>query len=140
VIALAVVVLVLLAHLAYVLWSITRPTARTARSLDVPAATSLDTPEARRARAAALARTGRFTEALSQRFVAVVLELDRSRVLTFRESKTPAEYLGEARLDDAGRRSLGDLVTELYRHVFGAVPCDERAYREFAAAAATLER
>ena len=139
-IALAVVVVALMAHLVYVLWSVTRPTARTAGSVDVPVATSLDTPDARRARADALARTGRFTEALSQRFVAVVLELDRHRVLTFRDSKTPAEYLGEARLDDTARRSLGDLVTQLYRHVFGAVPCDERAYREFAAAAATLEQ
>lgn len=140
VIALEAVVAVLLVHLVYVLWSVTRPSVRTPGPANVALGAELDTSQAHRDRADALARMGRFTEALSHRFLAVVLELDRHHVLTFRESKTPAEYLGEAGLDDSSRRFLSDLVARLYRHVFGAVPCGAREYGEFVAAAATLER
>src|SRR6266704_931943 len=67
--------------------------------------------------------------------IAGVLDLDGRQAVKFHPSKTPAEYVGEARLDASGRASLADLVARLYRHLFGAVPCDERAYREFAAEA-----
>jgi hypothetical protein len=140
VIGLTALVLGLLVHLAFVLWSVTRPTARTPGTPGPTAVSGADALQAHRERADALARAGRFTEALAQRFVAVVLDLDRARVLTFDESKTPAEYVGEARLDDESRRSFADLVARLYRHVFGAVPCDEDGYRAFAAAAAEIER
>jgi hypothetical protein len=137
-IGLVVAVGLVLAHLVYVLWSVTRPTVRTGDAARAQPASRLATPQAYRDRADALARAGRFTEALSQQFVAVLLELDRGHALTFDQSKTPAEYLGDARLDPVRRRSLGDLVARLYRHVFGAEPCDERAYQEFAAAAMTF--
>jgi hypothetical protein len=140
VIGLAVLVVALLVHLVYVLWSVTRPTVRTPGGTDTIPVAAVDAPEAHRQQADALARAGRFTEALAHRFVAVALELDRRRALTFDESKTPAEYVVEAHLDDASRQSFADLVARLYRHVFGAVPCDEQAYREFATAAATVER
>ena len=128
---LAVLLVVLLVHSGWVVWRITRPTARMephgpAGPVGVPndAATHL-------ARAEELARLGRYAEALAHRFLAVVLELDARRALIFHPSKTPAEYVGEARLDGAGRASLADLVGQLYRHVFGAVPCDDAAYRAF---------
>ena len=70
-----------------------------------------------------LARAGRYAEALGQRFLALVLELDRRKALRFHASKTPAEYVGEARLTDRGRASLAGLVAQLYRHLFAAVPC-----------------
>src|SRR5947208_14696553 len=95
---------------------------------------------AQRVRAEELARAGRYAEALAHRFVALVLDLERRRALAFHPSKTPAEYVGEARLDAAGRASLAGLVGRLYRHLFGGVPCDEGGYREFGAAADELGR
>lgn len=83
------------------------------------------------ARAAALATEGRYTEALAHRFIALLLELDRRRAVKFHVSKTPAEYLGDARLDTVGRATLTGLVMALYRHVFAAVPCDAAQYDAF---------
>lgn len=133
---LVVALVALLVHMGYVVWRITRPTVRT------PAGGGagregllLEDARAHRDRAEQLARAGRYAEALAHRFVAVVLDLDRRQAVKFHPSKTPAEYIGEARLDATGRESFTDLVARLYRHLFGAVPCDERAYRAFAAAA-----
>lgn len=135
-VGLTVVLVALLVHMGYVVWRITRPTVRTPAGVVGGVGTPrLDDARAYRARAAELARAGRYAEALAHRFVAVVLDLDAREALKFHPSKTPAEYVGEARLDPSGRASLADLVGRLYRHLFGAVPCDERAYREFAAEA-----
>ena len=125
----------LLVHLGYVVWRITRPTVRT-EPADAPGAgAERQDARAHLARAEELARLGRYPEALAHRFLAVVLELDALRALTFHPAKTPAEYVAEARLDTAGRASLAELVGRLYRHLFGAVPCDGDAYRAFGAAA-----
>ena len=140
--ALLTLVLVgLLAHMGYVVWRITRPTARTpawgegAGGIGAP---ELADGRAHRLRAEELARAGRYAEAMAHRFVALVLDLERRRALAFHPSKTPAEYVGEARLDAAARASLAELVARLYRHVFGGIPCDEGGYREFGAAADEL--
>lgn len=134
----------LLAHIGYVVWRIVRPTARAGAR---PAAAGgagggprLADARAYLNRAEELARSGRYAEALAHRFVAVLLELERARALAYHPSKTPAEYVGEARLDAAGRASLAALVARLYRHLFGAVPCDERTYREFGTAAQGVVR
>jgi len=58
----------------------------------------------------------------------------------FDTSKTPAEYIGETRLVAEARATLVGLVERLYRHVFGAEPCDARAYDEFGAAAQSVTR
>ena len=71
---------------------------------------------------------------------ALVLELERRKALRFHASKTPAEYVGEARLTDRGRASLAGLVAQLYRHLFGAVPCDAAEYQMFGDAAQELVR
>jgi len=138
---LALVLVGLLAHMGYVVWRITRPTARTpAVGAGGIGGRELADARAHRAWAEELARAGRYAEALAHRFVALVLELERRRALAFHPSKTPAEYVGEARLDAAGRASLAELVARLYRHLFGGVPCDEGGYREFGAAADELGR
>ncbi len=134
-VGLTVVLVGLLMHMGYVVWRITRPTARTPADAAAEGAPRRHDARAHRARAEELSRAGRYAEALAYRFVAVVLDLDGREVVKFHPSKTPAEYVGEARLDPSGRASLADLVARLYRHLFGAVPCDERAYREFAAEA-----
>ena len=135
-----VALIVLLVHVAYVMWRIVRPAARTGTDKTAAGAGIIMDAAAHLARADALARAGRYAEALAHRFLAVVLELDRLKALRFHTSKTPAEYVGEARLTDAGRASLAGLVAQLYRHLFGAVPCDAGEYESFGAAAQELAR
>lgn len=133
--ALVIVLVAIVVHLGYVLWRILRPTAGTARGAAPGAAPVLLDARSHLARAAELARAGRYAEALGHRFLAVVLELERANAVRFHASKTPAEYVGEVRLDDAGRSTFAALVASLYRHLFGAVPCDEAEYQEFGASA-----
>jgi hypothetical protein len=134
---LSAALLATLIHMGYVVWRITRPTARTPAGAAAPDLVVEDA-RAHRERADALARAGRYAEALAHRFVAMLLELERRDALRFDPSKTPAEYVTEARLDQAGRATLGQLVARLYRHVFGAAPCDEATYRAFASDADLL--
>ena len=111
----------ILVHLGYVIWRVARfrPEGAAARATPGPVH---DAPwhleQAQR-----LSAAGRYAEALGHRFLALVLDLDARRALHFHPAKTPAEYVSEARLDDAGRRGLGELVLTLYRHVFGGAPC-----------------
>lgn len=134
--ALLAALAILLVHIGYVVWRISRPTARTAAGASaVGAAAAREDAEAQRARAQELARAGRYAEALAVEFVALLLDLERRRALRFHASKTPGEYVREARLDPSGRASLAELVARLYRHLFGGVPCDDHGYRDFAAAA-----
>jgi hypothetical protein len=136
--ALAIVAVLLLAvHIGYVVWRIVRPSARTGAPAQGPGGAVVDA-STHLARATELAQAGRYAEALGHRFLAVVLELDRREAVQFHASKTPAEYIVEARLDDAGRASFAALVAQLYRHLFGAVPCAEGDYRAFGAAAQEL--
>lgn len=131
----------LVLHVGYVVWRITRPTTRSAAgAVQSGGGLRLEDARAHRERADELARAGRYAEALAHRFVALLLELERRNALSFHPSKTPAEYVREARLDAAGVASLGDLVARLYGHLFGAVPVNEAVYREFGAAAETVSR
>ncbi len=135
---LLVVLLALCVHIGYVLWQVLRPLPGRAANL-TPAPARRDARTAR-ARADELAAAGRYVEALAQRFVATLLELERARALAVHPAKTPAEYVGEARLDAPGRESFRALVAGLYCHLFGARPCDARGYRDFGAAADELLR
>jgi len=132
--ALVVLLAVLLVHIGYVLWRVLRRAPEPRGQAAVGPAAGWDAGAHFR-HADALAAAGRWAEALGHKFLALVLELDRLRALRFHPSKTPAEYIGEARLDPPGRESLTDVVGRLYRHVFGAAPCDAEAYRAFGAAA-----
>lgn len=128
----------LLVHIGYVIWRIVQPAARTGTGVSPMAVRAIMDAKAHRERADGLARVGRYAEALAHRFLAVVLDLDRRKALRFHLSKTPAEYVGEARLSDAGRATLAGLVAQLYRHLFGAVPCGADEYQTFDAAAQEL--
>ncbi len=137
--ALAIVLVALLVHMGYVVWrALQRPTGAAAAA-SATVAVVLDA-RSHLARAEELARAGRYAEALGHRFLAVVLELERAGAVRFQGSKTPAEYVGEVRLDDAGRTTFASLVASLYRHLFGAVPCDELEYQEFGATAQQVTR
>ena len=139
--ALVVVALVaLLVHIGYVMWRIVRPTARTGQADPAVGRGVIADAAAHLAHAEELARGGRYAEALAHRFLALVLELDRRKALRFHASKTPAEYVGEARLTERGRATLAGLVAQLYRHLFGAVPCDAGEYETFGDAAQELAR
>lgn len=129
--ALVLLLVALLVHIGYVLWRILRGTQAAAASTAHPAASRALTAAAHLARADELALAGSWPEALGHRFLSLLVELDGRRVLRFHPSKTPAEYLHEAKLEGGGREALADLVSRLYRHVFGAAPCDLAAYRAF---------
>lgn len=136
-----VALLLLLVHIGYVIMRIVRPAMRTGAGSGASATGGrIMDAAAHVARADELARAGRYPEALAHRFMAVLLELDRRQALRFHASKTPAEYIGEVRLDESGRASFTTLVAALYRHLFGAVPCDETEYAAFGAAAQELAR
>jgi hypothetical protein len=137
--ALLVLLVVLLVHAGYVVWRILRPSARPNGGPAAGAVVVLDAPS-HLARAEELARAGRYAEALGHQFLAAVLELERADAVRFHAAKTPAEYVGEVRLDDAGRTTFAALVASLYRHLFGAVPCDAAEYQEFGATAQQLTR
>lgn len=129
VVVLVIALVALLVHVGYVLWRVLQP--RAAGSVAPSAAAVVLDARSHRARAEELARAGRYAEALGHRFLAVLLDLERANAVRFHASKTPAEYVGEAHLDDAGRATFASLVASLYRHLFGAVPCDELEYRSF---------
>jgi len=128
-----VLLLVILVHFGYLAWRIYRSTVRPDGPVPVAPGLRLEDAGAHLRRAEELARAGRYAEALAHRFTAVILQLDGARALHFHPSKTPAEYVGEAALDAAGRATLTGLVARLYRHVFGAAPCDAVCYRDFGA-------
>ena len=135
---LSIVLVALVVHIGYVVWRIVRPGARTGMQAAASRPGNIVNAAWHLARAEELARAGHYAEALAHRFLAAVLELDRIGALRFHVSKTPAEYVGEARLDETGRASLAQMVAQLYRHLFGAVPCDEREYQSFGVAAQEL--
>ena len=127
----------ILAHFAYLVWHALKP--RTAEEAEVlqttrrPRDAAWHQEEARR-----FVREGRYAEALAHRFTALLLELDARKALVFHPSKTPAEYLGEARLDEDGRSVLTGLVGTLYRHLFGGAACTLDEVQTFDRRAAEL--
>lgn len=132
--------LLLLVHIGYVVVRIVRPAVRTGATASAVTGGKIMDATAHLRLAEELAAAGRYTEALAHRFMAVLLDLDGRKALRFHASKTPAEYIGEVRLDDSGRASFTTLVASLYRHLFAAIPCDETEYAAFGAAAQELAR
>jgi hypothetical protein len=135
--ALAAVLIGLLVHMGWVLYRALNPTPRPVAAADRRAAevrnAAWHLAQARHAAAA-----GRFTEALAHRFLALVLDLERRRVVTAHPSKTPAEYAREARLDPGRRDALRALVGVLYGHVYGGKPAGPDDWERFDAAAGGL--
>ena len=138
-IGLAVLVLVLLAVLAHATWVMLR-TMRHAVASDVRA--SSERPADRRdaawfdREADRLAAAGHYAAALQPAFTALALRLEEQGAVRFDPARTPREYAREARLQPADRRRLQELVSSLYRHVFGGEPVDPDEYRRWRASAA----
>jgi hypothetical protein len=134
--ALTLALVVVLVHLGYLVWRSVR--AADGAGAAGPAAVPPRGAAWHLAEARRLSGAGRFAEALAHRFLALALDLDERRVLQFHPSKTPAEYAAEARLDAGSQSQLAQLVTTLYRHVFGGAACDAACWRDFDAQAAAL--
>lgn len=139
VIALTVVLIVILVHMGYLAWRALHPA-------PVPLAgattASVETRDARwhLLQSRRLAEAGRYAEALAHRFVALLLQLDAGSILTFHPSKTPGEYLQEARLAESDRQIFSGLISALYRHLFGGVECDPACLTDFDRHATALGR
>jgi len=135
VLSLFLVLVLILAHAAWLVWRTVRAT------VPPPGATPVHPPEARDAewyaRAAdRAAAQGRLTEAIQLAFVAVALGLDRQGLLQYHGSKTPAECVRDARLAPADRDRLRAMVSALYLYVFGGRPLGPDDYRRWRAAGA----
>jgi len=116
--ALALLAIALIGHLGYLAWrgiaSAREPSASRGEPLPQVRNAAWHLAEARRLRDA-----GQLAEALAHRFISLLLELDRRKALRFHPSKTPAEYVHEARLAPEGHAALTELVGRLYRFLFG---------------------
>jgi hypothetical protein len=75
------------------------------------------------------AGAGRYRDALSLGFEALVLRLDSLGSVRWSPGKTARDYAREARLAPADRERLGGLVGALYRCVYGGAPCGPDEYR-----------
>jgi hypothetical protein len=121
--------LAILIHFGYLIWRTFRHVTRAPAVPQAPATVrdaQWHLQEAQR-----LSEAQRYAEALGHRFLALVLLLERRRAVRFDLSKTPAEYVGEARLDEVGRGELAQLVDTLYRHLFGGDTCTAEAWVDF---------
>ena len=131
------ILVAILLHFGYLVVRALRPRAMSGSAPSVvlrpPRDATWHLEEARR-----LALEGRYSEALAHRFVALVLELEKGSVLRYHPSKTPAEYVIEARLDSAASDEFRMLVAVLYAHLFGGAPCGEPAVAAFDHRAAAL--
>lgn len=136
VIGLLVALLLVLAHAGWVVWRTARSAARDeARLPDRAGRDARDAAWYARAADRAAAE-GRMTEALQLGFVALALTLHDQGAVQYHASKTPAEYVREARLAEGDRERLGALVRSLYAHVFGGRPIGPEEYSRWRAAGA----
>ncbi len=83
-------------------------------------------------------RDGNFVQALVMRFFALVLEMDRRELVVFNPSKTPIEYVHEARLPPDHRGQFQTLVDRLYAHVYGGEAVTPDALQDFERQASVL--
>jgi hypothetical protein len=113
------------------------------RGAPTPVDTSVPLPATRDAafhlsEAKRLAAAERYAEALSHRFLALVLQLEERKAVTVRPSRTPAEYAREVRLDGEGRAGFSALVATLYAALFGRGEVDAAAFDAFDRSASSV--
>jgi hypothetical protein len=130
VVALAALFVAILVHMGYLTWVAFR-TREDERSAAHESVREVRDAAWHMRRALELEDAGAFAESLAHRFAALVHLLDRKKVIRAHPSKTPAEYLLEARLDPPGREAFEGVVRWLYDHLFGGRPLDAVHLREF---------
>lgn len=127
-------VAILIAIVAHAMWIAARtiqagsavPSRERLQATSTPRDAEWYAREARR-----LAEGGRFAEAMQADFLRLMLELDARNLARFHPSKTPGEYVREARLAAEARDELRGLVGSLYRYAFARVPADHLAWEEW---------
>lgn len=82
-----------------------------------------------------LASRGLYPEAMQADFLRLMLELDARNLTVFHPSKTPAEYVRDAKLSDVPRSELRELVRYLYACAFGSEPAGASAWESWKARA-----
>jgi len=121
--------LAILSHFGYLVWRTFRPVTSAPAAAQAPA--TVHDAQWHLLEAQRLSEAQRYAEALGHRFLALVLMLERRSAVRFDLSKTPAEYVGEAKLDEVGRGELAQLVDTLYRHLFGGDTCTAESWTDF---------
>jgi hypothetical protein len=118
-------------HAGYLIWQTMRTAARPADRSLPPSPGVVRDAEWYQREADRAASYGRRLEALQLAFVALALRLESRGLLRYHASKTPAECVAEARLEDNDREHLRQLVRSLYAYVFGGRPCSLEDYRRW---------
>ena len=134
--ALLVLLLLVLAHGAWVVWRTVRGGAAPDAGAPHPAAREPRVAAWSRREADRAAGAGRIADALQLAFVGLALGLETEGLLRYDPSKTPAECAREARLAPADRARLGGLVQSLYACAFGGGPCGPEDYHRWREATA----
>jgi len=127
---LIVLLVAILVHLGYLTWLAFRSRKREEEA-GTEIARVVHDAAWHRARALELEASGHYQQSLAHRFAALVALLDRRQVLRAHPSKTPGEYLREARLDPAGRAAFQGAVGWLYDHLFGGRPLNPALLADF---------
>jgi hypothetical protein len=135
IVLLALVLLAILGHAAWVTWRTVRSDAA-AELRGITARTEVRNAAWYAREAERLAAAGHFAEAIQADFLRLVLQLDARQLVRFHPSRTPNEYAREATLSPDARRELGELVRRLYAYVFARVPCGAEELRDWKARAA----
>jgi hypothetical protein len=135
--ALTAVLIAILTHFGYLIWRALRARPQPPGGRIAPAGLARDEAWHLAAFQRFMAE-GRWAEAMAERFAALVLALGHREALRPDQSKTPAEYAAEVRLDPAGRSAFALMVDELYLRIFGGAPCTADDVRRFDAAAGAL--
>lgn len=91
------------------------------------------TAEWHRREAERLAGLGAYAEAMPHRFQALVLDLAARGIVQYHPSKTPGDYLREARLEPSPRDALQRTVAGLYGCLFARRPCGAEEFAQWSA-------
>jgi hypothetical protein len=129
--ALLILLVLVLAHGAWVVWRTVRGASTADEAEPLPAQREVRDPAWFFRAADRAAGEGRTAEALQLAFVGLALTLDGQGLLRYHTSKTPAECVREARLAGEDRERLRALVRALYAHVFGGRPFGPDEYRRW---------
>lgn len=128
--AAVIVLVVILVHAGWLMARTIRYSSAPDARLDPLAATRRDGGWYRK-EATRLARSGRFPEAMRAWFEGIILDLSVAGVVRWHPSKTPREYVREAKLPPEVRDRLAGLVDGLYAASFAGHQVGDQEWREW---------
>ncbi len=124
------ILVVMVVHLGVVAFRAATAKMETVTGATLAPATRV-TADALELEAESMARAGRYADAVGVMFHAMLVTLQSCQAVRYHPSKTPAEYVREARLNDSGVSALSDLVRRLYGHLFAGEQCDQVDWERF---------